>query len=53
MRVPRLDANVTVFALFFGLALLDAFGNRRWLAAVLWIGFGLVFLRADNLRRHR
>jgi len=43
--------NVTVFLLFFGLALLEAVETRNWLRALFWVVIGLVFLRADALRR--
>jgi hypothetical protein len=51
MRKLRLGANVTVFLLFFGIALLDALKSSDWLRAALWFALGLVFLRADSLRR--
>lgn len=44
-----LGPNVTVFLLFFGLALLDATLSGDLIAACLWIALGLVFLRADTL----
>ena len=43
--------NVTIFLLFFGLTALEALQTRDWLRAVLWLAIGLVFLRADGLRR--
>ena len=43
--------NVTVFLLFFGVSLLDALQSRNWLRAIFWLAIGLVFLRADALRR--
>ena len=51
MRHLRLGPNVTVFLLFFGIALLEAFRAGDWLQAALWCALGLVFLRADALRR--
>jgi hypothetical protein len=47
----RLGTNVTVFLLFFGIALLDALQSRDWLRSAFWLAIGLVFLRADSLRR--
>jgi hypothetical protein len=44
--------NVTVFLLFFGIALLDTMRGQGWFMAVFWIAIGLVFLRADSLKRH-
>jgi hypothetical protein len=48
--VINLGANVTVFLLFFGIALLDAVRARDVIAALLWVALGLVFLRADALK---
>lgn len=45
-----MGTNVTVFLLFFGIALLDALGSQDWLRAAFWLAIGLVFLRADALR---
>ena len=57
MKRIRLGTNFGVFALFFGIATLEAFQTRNWLKAVLWLAIGTVFLVADNLRvkhqRHR
>jgi hypothetical protein len=47
----KFGTNVTVFLLFFGIALLDAIQSHDWLRAALWLAIGLVFLRADALRR--
>jgi len=47
----RLGTNVTVFLLFFGVAVLEAFQSRNWLKALFWLAIGLVFLLADNLKR--
>ncbi len=47
----RFGTNVTVFLLFFGIALLDAVQSQAWLRAAFWLAIGLVFLRADALKR--
>ena len=44
--------NITVFLLFFGLSLLEAFGSRNWVTAALWLAVGFLFLRADLTRRN-
>jgi hypothetical protein len=49
--VINLGANVTVFLLFFGMALLDAIRSRDLALAFLWLALGLVFLRADAPKR--
>jgi hypothetical protein len=51
MNKINLGANFTVFPLFFGVAVLEAFQTKNWLKAAFWIAIGLVFLLADNLRR--
>jgi hypothetical protein len=51
MRQAIHGTNLTVFILFFGLAMLDAFSKRNWVLVALWLVFGLVFLRADLPRR--
>ena len=50
MRTLR-GTNVTIFALFFGLTLLEAIQTRDWLRAMFWLALGLVFLRADGWHR--
>ena len=49
MRKIGFGSNVTIFILFFGISLLDAFRSRDWVRAALWLAIGLVFLRADAL----
>ena len=41
----------TVFIIFFGAAVLDAFATRNWLRSVFWLAIGMAFLIADNLRK--
>jgi len=53
MRNRTIGSNVTVFALFFGVALLDALRSGDWLRAAFWVAIGLVFLRGDLLPRRR
>ena len=48
MKRIRLSINFTVFLLFFGVAMLEAFQTRNWLKAVFWGAIGIVFLVADN-----
>ena len=38
-----------MFALFFGVATLEAFETQHWLKAGFWLAIGVVFLVADNL----
>lgn len=46
-------ANLTIFVLFFGISLIDALVSRNWLRSLLWLAFGLLFLRADIVGRGR
>lgn len=53
METPRVGANVAVFLLFSGVALIDALRAQDWLRAAFWLAIGLVFLRGDTLPRRR
>jgi hypothetical protein len=53
LRRINFGSNVAIFLLFFGLAMLEAFQDRNWIKASLWLAIGLVFLVADNLRGAR
>jgi len=44
-------AGFTIFLLFFGVAVLEAFQSHNWIKGALWLAFGAVFLFADNLRK--
>lgn len=39
--------NITVFLLFFGIALIEAFQRQNWLAAALFVALGGMSLRVD------
>jgi len=51
MKKIRLGANFAVFALFFGVATLEAFQTKNWARAAFWLLIGTVFLFADNFRK--
>lgn len=51
MRKITLGTNFTIFVLFFGLALLEAFQTRDWIRAAFWLAIAFVFLIADNLKK--
>ena len=53
MKLPKLGSGFTIFVLFFGVALLEAFQSNNWLKAAFWLAIGLVFLVADNLRSEK
>lgn len=40
-------ANVTVFIIFFGIALLEAIQKQNWLQGALFLALGLLSLKAD------
>ena len=46
-------AALTVFAVFFGISLLDALDGGQWLRAGFWIGIGLLFWRLEQGRGYR
>lgn len=53
MKIGRVwfGTAFAIFVIFFSLALLDALRLRDWTGAALWLGAGLAFVAADNLRR--
>jgi len=51
MKNIKLGTGFTVFILFFGVSVIEAFETRNWLKAAFWLAIGIVFLVADNLRR--
>ena len=44
MKSLKFSANMAVFILFFGIALIEAFKNQNWLEAALFVLLGLMFL---------
>ena len=46
MRTPKF-ANLAVFILFFGMALIAALQRRNWLAALLFFALGALSVWAD------
>ena len=53
MKKIKLGTNFTIFLLFFGVAMLEAFQTRNWLKAAFWLAIGIAFLVADNLKREQ
>jgi hypothetical protein len=53
MKTIRLGTNFTVFAIFFGVATLEAFQTKNWIKAAFWLLIGIVFLATDNLKQQR
>ncbi|HLB55628.1 MAG TPA: hypothetical protein VJK71_11040 [Gemmatimonadales bacterium] len=44
----EMRTNLTIFFLFFGLALLDAIRGGYWLRVAFWLGIGVFFFLADR-----
>jgi hypothetical protein len=40
--------NLTIFFLFFGIALLDAIRGGHWLRILFWLAVGTLFFLADR-----
>lgn len=51
MKKFKFGANFTIFLLFFGVAVIEAFQTQNWLKAVFWLLIGIVFLAADNFNK--
>jgi hypothetical protein len=43
-----MGSNVTIFLVFFGLALLDAIRGGHWLRVAFWLAMGVLFYLADR-----
>lgn len=43
--------NITVFILFFGLALIEAIKNKNWLEAIIFLALGILSFWADFRRK--
>ncbi len=48
--LKKLPESFTVFLLFFGLSVLEAFRTRNWINVAFWIGIAIMFLIADGLK---
>ena len=44
--------NLTVFIIFFGTALFEAFQKQNWIEAALFLALGLLSLWADTKRKN-
>jgi len=51
MNRIRFSTNFTIFILFFGMGLLQAFQKQEWLTGLFWIAIGVVFLSADSAKK--
>ena len=53
MKLLKIRASVTVFLLFFGISLLEAYRTRNWMNVTFWIAIAGMFLIADNITRQK
>jgi cell division protein FtsW (lipid II flippase) len=54
MSNRSLSAAMTVFLLFFGIALLDSLRLRHWMSALFWVAIAFVFfVSAREVRRRK
>ena len=51
MKAIRFGTGFTIFILFFGVALLEAFQSGNWIKAMFWLAIGAVFLIGDSVRK--
>ncbi len=47
MKNLKFGANLAIFILFFGIALIEAIQKDNWVEAALFLALGLLFLWAD------
>lgn len=45
-RFPT-SVSMTIFVLFFGISVLDAFASLNWWRSAFWLAIGLLFLAAS------
>jgi hypothetical protein len=48
LKEIRLRSGMVVFLLFFGIAFIEAFRTRNWIAVAYWVGIASLFLLLDN-----
>ena len=53
MKAPYPGSATTIFLVFFGVALLDAFSGGSVYAILFWLAVGAVFAYADILHIRR
>ena len=53
MKLLKLPASFTVFLIFFGVSLLEAFRTRNWINVAFWIFIAIMFLVADGMKLRR
>jgi hypothetical protein len=51
MNKPNFNAGITIFILFFGLALIEAIQKQNWLEAAIFLALGIVSFWADRKKK--
>jgi hypothetical protein len=51
MQKLSTSTNVTIFLVFFGASVIDAFVSRQWGRSAFWLVIGLAFLAANRFGR--
>ena len=51
LKEIKLRSGMTVFILFFGVAFLEAFRTKNWIAVAYWVAMASLFLVLDNWTR--
>lgn len=49
----KLGPNIAVFIIFFSISLVEAFQDKNFILAFLFLLLGLLFLKADNLKKDK
>lgn len=49
-QLLRIPASITVFLIFFGISLLEAFRTQHWINVTFWIAIAVMFLIADGFK---
>ncbi len=49
-QLLKIPASFTVFLLFFGISLLEAFRTHNWINAFFWVAIAIMFLVADGFK---
>jgi hypothetical protein len=53
MKKIKPGAGFTIFIIFFGVSMVDAFTTQNWWRVSFWLVMGILFLVADNINRAR
>lgn len=51
LKEIKLKSGIIIFLLFFGVAFLEAFRTKNWIAVAYWIAIASLFMLLDNWTR--